>query len=206
MGDGPSVTAEPDDRPSRDIDPQDYLKLRFSGALRAMLRRRLGDSTCIEEALHEACRIVTEKLRDGGLQDESNVISFLHQTAVQIAIDQRRRAIRRKTDAASDVLDTLPGETPEPFQTVEREQHAAAVRALLKELPRQRDRLLLIRLYLDEADKDDLCAEFGLSAEHFDRVISRARQRFREILERAGFRMALSFALLCSMCPFLSYW
>jgi RNA polymerase sigma-70 factor (ECF subfamily) len=196
MGDGPSAAEERDARPSRDIDPQDYLRLRYGGALRAMLRRRLGDSTCIEEALHEACRIVTEKLRGGGLRDESNVISFLHQTAIQVAIDQRRQALRRKTDAASEVLDTLPAESPEPFESIDREKHAAAVRALLKELPQQRDRLLLIRLYLDEADKQDLCAEFDLTAEHFDRVISRARQRFREILERAGFRAAWSLMLL----------
>ena len=44
-----------------------------------------------------------------------------------------------------------------------------------------------MRFYLDDEDKDAICRALGLSYEHFNRVIFRARNRFRELLERRGF-------------------
>ena len=46
-----------------------------------------------------------------------------------------------------------------------------------------RDQDLLKRFYLSGDTKGDLCAEYGLTDSHFDRVIFRARQRFKSIWE-----------------------
>jgi len=74
----------------------------------------------------------------------------------------------------------------------------ALVRRLLQDLGSSRDREILVRYYLDEEDKLHLCESLALTGPQFDRVIYRARDRFRMLLERAGFRRwdLLCFALL----------
>jgi RNA polymerase sigma-70 factor (ECF subfamily) len=64
---------------------------------------------------------------------------------------------------------------------------ALAVRALLRELPQPRDRLMLKRFYLDDHDKEDICQEMALTEAAFNQALSRARRRFRQILEERGF-------------------
>ena len=64
---------------------------------------------------------------------------------------------------------------------------ALAVRALLRELPQARDRLMLKRFYLDDHDKDIICQEMNLSEAAFNQALSRARKRFRQIVEERGF-------------------
>ncbi len=44
---------------------------------------------------------------------------------------------------------------------------------------------MLYRYYLAEEDKAAICADLGLSSLHFNRVLWRARQRFKKLLERA---------------------
>jgi hypothetical protein len=62
---------------------------------------------------------------------------------------------------------------------------------LLDELPTERDRRLLIRFYIDGVDKQQLCRELGLTPNHFDRVLLRARSRLRTIVERRAPHLAL---------------
>jgi RNA polymerase sigma-70 factor (ECF subfamily) len=85
----------------------------------------------------------------------------------------------------------------DPSDAAERDQHAGVVRKLLDELSQPRDRQVLIRFYLDEADKREICAELDLSEEHFNRVLFRAKQRLREVLRRAGITGLLSLILGC---------
>ena len=54
-------------------------------------------------------------------------------------------------------------------------------------LPTVRDREIIKRFYLDEEDKAEICRSMGLSPLHFDRVMFRARQRVRVLLETKGF-------------------
>jgi hypothetical protein len=61
---------------------------------------------------------------------------------------------------------------------------------MLEEMPVARDREVLVRFYLDDEDRETICRELRLSEEHFNRVIFRARNRFRELIEHRGFRKA----------------
>jgi RNA polymerase sigma-70 factor (ECF subfamily) len=64
---------------------------------------------------------------------------------------------------------------------------ALAVRALLRELPQPRDRLMLRRFYLEDHDKQLICREMDLNEAAFNQALSRARRRFRQILEERGY-------------------
>jgi RNA polymerase sigma-70 factor (ECF subfamily) len=45
-------------------------------------------------------------------------------------------------------------------------------------------------VYVKEEEKDEICARLGIDSTHFNRVLFRAKQRFRELLVQRG-RMRL---------------
>jgi RNA polymerase sigma-70 factor (ECF subfamily) len=49
----------------------------------------------------------------------------------------------------------------------------------------ERDIQVLFRFYLAEHDKKQICADLGLTSMQFNLVIHRARERYRELYERA---------------------
>jgi DNA-directed RNA polymerase specialized sigma24 family protein len=46
---------------------------------------------------------------------------------------------------------------------------------------------MLKRFYLDDHDKEVICEELELTEAAFNQALSRARKRFRQILEERGF-------------------
>ena len=66
-------------------------------------------------------------------------------------------------------------------------ESSALVRHVLQDLANERDRQILLRFYIAEEDKDRISADYGLSSLQFNRVLHRARQRYKELLtERLG--------------------
>ena len=63
------------------------------------------------------------------------------------------------------------------------QERAATVRHVLGELRNDRDREILSRYYIADEAKEDICRDFDLSDLHFNRVLFRARQRYRELFE-----------------------
>jgi RNA polymerase sigma-70 factor, ECF subfamily len=151
-----------------------------------LLRRHVPSDEAAENLFHEACRVTYERLLGRGICDAERLAGFLYGTARRLALADRRRFDNSRTDANTSTLESLSDPAADVSVARENDERAAAVRRLLQELPVERDRHLLVRLYLDEGDKDEICAELGLSDEHFSRVLFRAKLRFRAILERHG--------------------
>jgi RNA polymerase sigma factor (sigma-70 family) len=147
-----------------------------------------------EDLTQETLHIVVERVRARTIDDPRKVFSFAASTARNLALNAARKALRQQTVVDSDLVDELA-------QNLEMEQSdlsdsddrqlAEAVVAVLEELPTERDRLVLMRFYLDGVDKQVLCRELGLSPKHFDRVLMRARSRLRTIIERRAPHLAL---------------
>jgi hypothetical protein len=63
------------------------------------------------------------------------------------------------------------------------EEEVAAARRLIHELPAgEVERQILFRLYVAGEDEERIRTGLGLDAAHYDRILSRTRQRFKEIL------------------------
>jgi hypothetical protein len=73
-----------------------------------------------------------------------------------------------------------PGESP--LGGLLARENAAVVRQVLHQLGNERDRQILLRFYIAEEDKDRISADYGLSSLQFNRVLHRARQRYKELL------------------------
>ena len=162
----------------------------YAGVLR-MLTQRLHQSALAQDLCQDTFAIVLQRLRTTALEDPQALSAFIVATARNLAIAHHRQQWRRQTDADTDAVIAAMDPAPGAAASLDRTQLAAAVRALLQELPNERDRELLQRFYLLEQNKDRICEELQLSDLHFNRVIHRARERFRALLLQQAPRLGL---------------
>jgi len=160
--------------------------LRNMTGLRAQLARVTGNVELAADLLQDAVVTALQKLRAGEISDPSHLDGYVYRVALNHLRNHRRR---NKLLAANsdDIRD--PAEEADSSRVAkefEAEQWTRLVKQLLQEMPVMRDRELLVRFYLKEEGKEELCQEFGLTELHFNRVIHRARDRFRELLQRRG--------------------
>ncbi len=157
--------------------------------LRALILRRVRDPEVAADILQDAAVTTLEKLRSGEIAHPENLGGYLYRVALNHLRNHRRKD--RSGLSSADALDQLPAsEKDADWEYVGERQWATAARRMLQEMPVTRDREVLIRLYLDDEDREQICRELQLSEEHFNRVIFRARNRFRELIEHRGFRKA----------------
>jgi RNA polymerase sigma-70 factor (ECF subfamily) len=171
-----------------DVAAEGDLVRHFEPGLRVILRRRTGgDNGLLQDLVQETLWLVIQRLRGPGIDEPQKLAAFAAQTARNLAIASQRKSHRQKTDVDSDAitLDVDPTQCVDGF--VADVEAALAVRTLLRELPHPRDRLMLKRFYLDDHEKENICLELDLTEAAFNQALSRARRRFRQILEQHGF-------------------
>lgn len=185
------------DVPAPVADPVSHLAAVYRDfpGLRALIMRRVRDPDVAADILQDAAVTTLEKLRRGEIAHPENVGGFLYRVALNHLRNHRRKD--RTGVSSAEELEDLRGPDEDPdWERVGRPQWAAAVRRLLEQMPAPRDREVLRRFYLNDEDKEQICTALNLSAEHFNRVIFRARNRFRELLEHKGLWKADLLTLL----------
>jgi RNA polymerase sigma-70 factor (ECF subfamily) len=94
----------------------------------------------------------------------------------------------RKERSRSAIEARMPppprAEAPTVVDSLLQHERATIVRAVLGDLPTERDRQILFRFYIAEDDKERICRDLGLTHEHFNRVLFRARERYRELYRK----------------------
>lgn len=166
-----------DERAERD------LFVGYHRGLVLMLQRRLTDRWLAEDLANDALREVLEILRTRPLDQPEKLAAFIHGVALNLARNARRKQARQKTDSDTETVETTLDQSGDPATLSMQASLARAVREILATLPVARDRHILIRYYLDEDEKEEICRDLQLSGEHFDRVVHRARQRMRAQIE-----------------------
>jgi RNA polymerase sigma-70 factor (ECF subfamily) len=157
--------------------------------LRALILRRVRDPQVAADILQDAAVTTLEKLREGAIAHPEGIGGYLYRVALNHLRNYRRKD--RAAVSSADALDSVPSpEGDADWDRVGRPEWMIAARRVLEELPRSRDRELLVRFYLNDEDKESICAALGLTDEHFSRVIFRARNRFRALLKRRGYGRA----------------
>ena len=161
--------------------------LRDMSGLRAQLTRVTRDADLAADLLQDAVVTALQKLKNGEIEHRGQLDGYVYRVALNHLRNYRRKDKSPVSDPASTVeLVDAEGET-RPTRAIEGRQWAAVVAKLLKEMTSERDREVLIRFYLQEEDKGALCRSLALTELQFNRVIFRARERFRHLLEHRGF-------------------
>lgn len=183
MPPGSSVTSSRRDADSR---AEAALFARHVTWLRVLLLRQTDDPELAADLAQEALRIALERLRAGEIREPDALPAFLRSTAQNLLIEERRRNVRRRTDVDGEAIAKLADEAGVgPYLHASGAQLADLVGRLIDEMTVPRDRELLWRHCVLDEEKAEVCRRLALEPAHFDRVLSRARSRLRELLVRS---------------------
>lgn len=166
-----------------DREAESLLVQKYSRPLLTLIRCRVKDPDLADDLHQDTFQTVIQRLRTKGIDEPDKLAGFINRTAINLHIGWIRKAQRRKTSTNNEIVYNQSDDATGPLSTALQRESASAVRDLLAELPTPRDQDILRRFYVREEDKASICASLELSPEHFDRVISRARKRFRQIVE-----------------------
>jgi len=165
---------------------------RFSRGLSLMLRRLARDPALAEDVYQETFRTVLAKARAGEIREGERLAGFLRGTARNLLLAEWRQGSRLDPEGDAG---RVPAEDPPQLRQVLRREEAGLVRRLLREMRFERDRQILVRFYLSEDTKQEICADLGVEVERFKGVLHRARERLRELWEHAEKRQRFAEGL-----------
>jgi RNA polymerase sigma-70 factor, ECF subfamily len=178
-----------------DKQAESELSRRIAPGITQILVSMTGNFAQAQELCQETLIIILSRLRSQPLENADKLPAFVAQIARNLVIAERRKERRRKTDVDSEAIDEVADPAQGQEQDAHRESAAAAIRTVLAEMKSVRDRSLLVRYYLRDEDKKDICRELGLTEPSFNVILFRARSRFLELLEKRGLRGADLFCM-----------
>jgi RNA polymerase sigma-70 factor (ECF subfamily) len=195
---------------------EEELVARYSRGVSVILSRETRNAPIAEDLYQDTFALAIQKIRQGDLRDHDRLSGFVSGIAKNLAIEHFRRQSRRE-ELDDDKVDSRPDTSPSQLDQLLLREKTKAVRQVMGELRSERDRQLLVRFYLAEEDKDAICAELELSSLHFNRVLFRARERYRELYEKfmresgaspgtASFGMVIFFAGGGIAALFIAHW
>jgi RNA polymerase sigma-70 factor (ECF subfamily) len=159
----------------------------FGELITLKLRSRLNSKEAIEDVRQETFVRVLALVREkDGIRQPERLGALVNSVCNHVLLEYYR--LHRKSDASMDEetersLVAEEASVSGHFQVDETER---VVRQILGDLP-ERDRRLLQSVLLDERDKDEVCAELGLSREYLRVLVHRAKQSFKSVyMKRLG--------------------
>jgi RNA polymerase sigma-70 factor (ECF subfamily) len=162
---------------SGDKAAEEELFQRFSRGVTAIIRAN-GAGEMAQDLCHETFIITLRAIRDRTLRDPDKLTAFISKVARYVAIEHLRKPERLEEGLSQEV--DLPDVRENPFDHVLQSEKADIVAEALNRLKSERDREVLLRFYLAEEDKDQICSDLGLSGLQFNLVLHRARKQFKE--------------------------
>ena len=165
---------------TNDRDAERDMVERYHRGLVTMLFNRSRDRSLAEDIAQDTWLIVIQKVRDQQLRDPRRLATFI----IQIGKNQlimSYRAKNRHQHVSDDEILELADQTPSPEQQMTNQQLGQTLDDLLASMSTSRDPEILRRFYFIGDSKKELCDIFNLSEAHFDRVLFRARERFKKL-------------------------
>lgn len=172
---------------SGDTSAEHELYLRYARGLRFLVRQRGHDDQLAQDIVQDCFRIALQQLRGGRLENPDALAGFLRGIALNLLSEYRRAGRHGSQSEFDEGASDLPvDESTGPLEVTTRSERRTLIRRLIAELPVERDRQLLWRYYVLDQDKPAVCAALNLTPDHFDRVLHRAKNRFRALAAEHG--------------------
>jgi RNA polymerase sigma-70 factor, ECF subfamily len=157
----------------------------YSPVVMSIIRREVGATALADDLYQESFCIILEKVRRGDVREAEKLPGFVCGVARNQVIKHFQRAVRQRNMAETEDAVSISHPAPDQLEQLLQREKADIVRQILKEMTNERDIQVLFRFYLAEHDKKQICADLGLTSMQFNLVIHRARERYRELYERA---------------------
>ncbi len=173
-----------------DAEAEGELVREYSRGVLFILRRESRSMDAVDDLYQETFRVAIEKVRKGDLRDPKKLSSFLISIARFVTIDYFRRENKHESKEDIEEARAVPQHADGQLGELLRKERADMAREVIGELRSERDRKLLFRFYIAQEDKDDICRDLELTSLHFNRVLHRAKQRYKELYLKAVERTA----------------
>ena len=165
---------------SGDFRTEEHFVSYFSQLIQLKLRSRLNSREAIEDVRQEIFVRVFSVLRSSeGLRQADRLGAFVNSVCNNVLLEHYRSSARNAPTEEDDDFCDIPDLRAGALDEAMSRQTTEIVRAILEDLP-ERDRRLLKEVFLDERDKDAVCAEFGVDRNYLRVLLHRAKQSFKE--------------------------
>lgn len=166
-----------------DASTEQHFIAYFSELIQLKLRQRLRRPEQIEDVRQETfSRTLTLIRSEGGLRHAERLGPLVNSICNNVLMEQYRSSSR--VGALEDgVVERLVETRPDALSMVISQDTREVVRHVLDDL-KERDRSLLRAVFLEERDKDEVCAEFGVDRDYLRVLLHRAKGAFREMYSR----------------------
>ncbi len=153
----------------------------FSELIRLKLRSRLNSKEAIEDVRQETfMRVLTLLRGEKGLRQPDRLGPFVNSVCNHVLFEHYRSQTRMEAAIEGEVEATIAGREPSALGLLETRDTERVVRHVLNQLP-ERDRRLLQSVLLEERNKDEVCAAFGITREYLRVLLYRAKRSFKSV-------------------------
>ena len=115
---------------------------------------------------------------EGGLRKPDRLGPFVNSICNHVLFEHYRSQKRTEATIDDEVEATVAGREPSALRLLEAKDTERVVRQILNQLP-ERDRRLLQSVLLEERNKDEVCAELGITREYLRVLLHRAKHSFK---------------------------
>ncbi len=151
-----------------------------------IVRRKFTHSNNHEDIVQDTFMLVINKLQKGSINNPNTILAYLRTAAINIGFEYLRKDKKFRSAIDQDLLDVIEDAQDDVLSTLIWEDRVEYVKQVMAELKIQRDKDILIKFYFKDQDKPSICTELNLSTEHFDKVLYRAKQRLKQLIEKKG--------------------
>jgi RNA polymerase sigma-70 factor, ECF subfamily len=162
---------------SGDSEVEKHFTAYFGELLFIKLRSRLRSAHQIEDVRQETFLRVFRVLRSGTLREAERLGAFVNSVCNNVLLELYRSQGRHPQTAENAVQD-LEAHLPGPEDELISRERQAHVRRVIDDLP-PRDRGVLRAVFLEERDKDEIVAQFGVDRDYLRVLLHRAKMQFR---------------------------
>ena len=172
---------------SGDAATEEHFVSYFSELIRLKLRSRLNSKEAIDDVRQETfVRVIAQLRGEKGPRQAERLGAYVNSVCNHVLLEHYRS--RSKSEAGLDEHPetTFVDHKPDALSLLESKDTQRVVRQILNEMS-ERDRGLLRAVLLEDRDKDEVCAELGVSREYLRVLVHRAKQSFKAFyLSRLG--------------------
>jgi RNA polymerase sigma-70 factor (ECF subfamily) len=172
---------------SKDARTEEHFVSYFSDLIRLKLRSRLNSREAIEDVRQETfVRVLTLVRSEGALRQPDRLGALVNSVCNNVLLEHYRTKGRTESVLDEQAENTFVTREPSALSVLESKDTKRVVRQILNEMT-EKDRRLLQSVLLEERDKDEVCAEFGITREYLRVLVHRAKQSFKSFyLRRLG--------------------
>jgi RNA polymerase sigma-70 factor (ECF subfamily) len=164
---------------SGDARTEEHFVSYFGELIQLKLRSRLSSREAIEDVRQETFMRVLVLVRSAnGLREPDRLGAFVNSVCNNVLLEHYRSKSKTESFLDSETEASLVNREPNALSQLETKEAQRIVRQILMELT-SRDQRLLQSVLLDDRDKDEVCAEFGITRDYLRVLVHRAKQSFK---------------------------